>query len=508
MSDQLLLPLFVAATVVSLATSWVLVSRLERVGARLGLSEALLGMLAALAADSPEITAAVTATLGHQERIGAGVVIGSNVFNLAALLGITALVSGGIALHRRVIVLEGAVAVWVASVGVATVAGVVSATVGLLLVVALLVPYVVALGVSRERLRPFGLPVRWARWLSGAIVEEELELGVAIHPRPGRARDAVVAGAAVLVVVLTSVAMERSGSTLGARHGISPIVLGALILAAVTSLPNAVAAVYLGRRGRGAATLSTAMNSNALNVAVGLLLPAAIVGLGAPSRVGSLIALWYLGMTLLALGCTYVASGVTRSCGLLIICAYLAFAVMIASGGNASPHELLLWHATLGAGGIVAIGAGWLRRKRSRSEPPPANAPSADVQQLIHEPSRHGDHAGPRARRRPKALVSDWTVSGVWWFALAITTIIALADAALGHHVILIGLLIIGPCCALLTGRWMRTASIGTWGIALAVMLGVPDGIWGTWPHAAFIAAVVIVAAATTAAALVLESRR
>ena len=38
-----------------------LVARLERVGARLGLSEALLGLLAALAADTPEITSAVTA---------------------------------------------------------------------------------------------------------------------------------------------------------------------------------------------------------------------------------------------------------------------------------------------------------------------------------------------------------------------------------------------------------------------------------------------------------------
>ena len=54
-------------------------------GAGLGLSEAL-GMLAALAADAPEITAAVTALIHHDPHIGAGVVIGSNVFNLAALL--------------------------------------------------------------------------------------------------------------------------------------------------------------------------------------------------------------------------------------------------------------------------------------------------------------------------------------------------------------------------------------------------------------------------------------
>ena len=44
---------FAAGAVVSLATSWLLVSRLERVGERLGLSEALLGLGAALAADAP-----------------------------------------------------------------------------------------------------------------------------------------------------------------------------------------------------------------------------------------------------------------------------------------------------------------------------------------------------------------------------------------------------------------------------------------------------------------------
>jgi Ca2+/Na+ antiporter len=76
---------FAAGAVISLASSWLLVSRLERVGERLGFSEALLGMLAAIAADAPEITSSITALSSHQRTIGAGVVIGSNVFNLAAL---------------------------------------------------------------------------------------------------------------------------------------------------------------------------------------------------------------------------------------------------------------------------------------------------------------------------------------------------------------------------------------------------------------------------------------
>ena len=95
LSDPLLVVVFFAGAGVSLSTSWLLVSRLERIGARLGLTEGLLGLIAALAADAPELTAAVTALAGHQSRTGAGVVIGSNVFNLAALLGLSSIVEIG-----------------------------------------------------------------------------------------------------------------------------------------------------------------------------------------------------------------------------------------------------------------------------------------------------------------------------------------------------------------------------------------------------------------------------
>ena len=93
--------LFAAGVAVSLAASWLLVSRLERLGERAGFSEAWLGLVAALAADAPEITSAVTALARGQASVGAGVIIGSNVFNLAALLGLAAVVAGRIAFHRR-----------------------------------------------------------------------------------------------------------------------------------------------------------------------------------------------------------------------------------------------------------------------------------------------------------------------------------------------------------------------------------------------------------------------
>jgi cation:H+ antiporter len=330
MPSALLAVLFAAAAAVSLATSWLLVSRLERVGARLGLSEALLGMLAALAADAPEITSAVSAMLAHKTKIGAGVVIGSNVFNLAALLGVSAMIAGAIALHRRVILVEGVVALGIGAACLLAVVGALAPPIGLAVALALLLPYLVVLGVPHNRLSRAGLPDAWASWLAGAVLEEEAELLPAIHPRRGGGRDALLAALAVAVVVGASVAMERTASTLGERMAMPQIVVGALVLAGVTSLPNAVAAVYLARRGRGSATLSTAMNSNALNVVAGLLLPAAVAGIGVASGQATLVAAWYVGLTAFALAGAYRSRGLHRGSGALIVGAYLVFAVTLA----------------------------------------------------------------------------------------------------------------------------------------------------------------------------------
>ena len=316
---------FVLAAAISLGASWRLVVSLERVGARIGLSEALLGLLAALAADAPEITSAVTALVRHDPHVGAGVVIGSNVFNLAALLGLSAVVAGEIALHRRVLELGGAVAVWIAAAALLVVAGACSPLAGLLLVLAVLVPYVTVLALRDEQLARIRLPAAWTSWLVAAISEEELELEVAIHPRRGGVRDALAAAAAVAVVVAASIEMEHGATALGTRWGVASILVGALVLAVVTSLPNAVAAVYLAMRGRGAAVLSTALNSNALNILAGMLLPATILGAGSPSGQTTFIAASLLAMTALALALAYVGRGLRRSVGLAIITAYAVF---------------------------------------------------------------------------------------------------------------------------------------------------------------------------------------
>ena len=327
--ESLLVGRFILGAAVSLGVSWLLVVRLERIGARLGFSEALLGMLAAVAADAPEITTAVTALIEHHGRIGAGVAIGSNLFNLAALLGLAALVAGRLTLHRRVVAMDGTVAMWVATLGLLVVLGAVAPVLGLVIALALFVPYLFALSSTGRRLLAVRVPGHWVAWLEAAVAEAEVELEESIHPRAGGIRDAVEAVVATVVVVVASVVMEHAASSLGRQHHVPDIVIGGLVLAAVTSLPNAVAGIYLARRGRDAAALSTALNSNAINLMAGLLLSGALLGLGAPSGPGRLVAIWNVALTAVVIAGAYRWSGLSRRAGVFVIGAYLAFVVVL-----------------------------------------------------------------------------------------------------------------------------------------------------------------------------------
>jgi hypothetical protein len=69
-----------------------------------------------------------------------------------------------------------------------------------------------------------------------------------------------------------------------------------------------------------------------LNAVGGLLIPASILGLGSPSAETRLVAFAYGALTVLALICAFLDSGLRRAAGAAIIIAYGAFAVVLIAG--------------------------------------------------------------------------------------------------------------------------------------------------------------------------------
>jgi hypothetical protein len=344
------------------------------------------------------------------------------------------------------------------------------------------VPGTAVLGMRRARLARLRLPAGWASWLAAAVHEEEAELAAAIRPRRGTWKDGLAAAAALAAVVGASIVMEQAATVLGRGYQVADIITGAL--AVVTSLPNAVAAVYLARRGRGAAVLSTALNSNAINVTAGLLIPASLTGLRSGSGQDTLVAAWYAGLTLLALAFAWRDHGLDRMPGIVIIAGYAAFAtaliISVSHGGVSLPTAVVPAAAILAAGALL----------------------------LTWRAGRGTLAVGPGRWWRRESLLPGWSAGRLWALSLAACCAVAACDAASGPHLILIGLVITGPCGALLTGRWAPTAAAGGLALALAVILGVPDQIFATITQYAFLAAVAPVTVTATVSTAILQRHR
>jgi cation:H+ antiporter len=331
MSVGVAVPVFCVSLVASLVSSLFFARKLDQLSERLGVSEGLHGILTALGADAPEISTAITALVSSHSRLGVGVVIGSNVFNLAALLGLSALVAGHVRIHRHGLLLNGGVALLVTGLAAALVLGGLGALAVTLLLFAVLIPYVVVLSIRPARIRRLVPGRRLGHFLTIAVREEIQDLRTDEATSKASIADVVALAPSLAVVVLSSIGMVRAATDLGHRWGISDLVIGTLVLASLTSLPNLLTAVRLALHGRGSAVVSEALNSNSLNVIAGLALPGIALSLTSASGLEMFSVWWLVGMTLFAVALTYVGEGLRRLGGASVVLLYAAFAAVLGS---------------------------------------------------------------------------------------------------------------------------------------------------------------------------------
>lgn len=323
-STGVAIAVFLAGLALSLGASEVLVLGLARLGVKLGLAAGLLGLLVALGADAPEICSAVTALLSGARDVGVGVILGSNLFNLAALLGLSAVIAGRLSFRRVLLTLDGGVALaatgviaWLLYAGLRPV-------LALLLLAPIFLPYLYLLAAQPRQVERLRLPSRLRHRL--ALVAQ------LVHPDPGIDESVPASWAPVwwlapgmLAIVGGSYLMVTMALTLADRWHVARPFLGTVVLAAVTSLPNAYAAVRLALRHNGPAVVSEAFNSNTVNLVAGIGLPALIIGgISTGQGEGTDLA-WLLGLTGLVLLLGYRLRGLTRISGVVIIASYLLF---------------------------------------------------------------------------------------------------------------------------------------------------------------------------------------
>jgi len=286
---------------VTLAAAAFFARRLDRVGLSLGLPETLLGLLTALAADAPEVSSAIAALIRGAHDVGVGVVLGSNVFNLAAMIGLGAILAGRVKIRREALAVEGAVGVAATLVVGLLILEVLGAWVTLVLLAVVLVPYL-------------ALFFRGGKRPDHELAHGERVLVPALTLIP-----------ALVVIVAGATGMVDAALRISDRWDVPDVIVGIVVLAILTSLPNAFTAIRLALQGRGSAVVSETLNSNTVNLVFGVSIPAFFIAVGSTSALTGFDLGWLLLMTAFVLAALARPRGVGRSEGAAILLLYAVF---------------------------------------------------------------------------------------------------------------------------------------------------------------------------------------
>jgi cation:H+ antiporter len=310
---------WVAGLAVALYAAEHLVRHVTRLGSTWALSAGLVGFMVALGADGPEVTSAIVALGQGSTDVGLGVIVGSNIFNFAGLLGLAAVVAGRIRTGAYRLTLDGGVNALLTLIVLAAIAFR-SLTLPLVaLGVLVLLLYVLALGAGRSRV------LHLLHREPGPESPRDEPDAVEPIESGSEARVVVLAALCVVAIIVGSVALVQASLTLGPELGVPPGIVGTFVLAIATSLPNAWATVSLARKGHAAAAISSTFNSNSINLAIGACLPSLFVSLHVSHTTRVLDVPWLLLMTAVSLILVATRLTLTRVEGSVLIAMYAAF---------------------------------------------------------------------------------------------------------------------------------------------------------------------------------------
>ena len=355
---------FVAGLVLLVVGAEALVRGAKRLAAALGISPLVIGLtVVAFGTSAPELAVSVGSAFSGQASIAVGNVVGSNIFNVLFILGVSALVVPLVVSQQLVrldvplmIVLSGVVWLLALDGGFGRIDGA--------LLVTGLVVYVVFL-------------VRQSRRESAAVeAEYAREFGAREPAEPVNwFRDIAFVAFGLALLVLGAHWLVNAAVAFARYLEVSELVVGLTIVAAGTSLPEVVTSLVAAVRGERDIAVGNVVGSNLFNL-MGVL---GVTSLVAPDGVPVTSAVLgfdlpvMIAVALATLPIFFTGGVISRLEGLLLLAyyaAYTAYVVLAASQHDALAGfsaVMLLFVIPLTATGLVIVGLQELRRRRKSS---------------------------------------------------------------------------------------------------------------------------------------------
>ena len=337
MAEALLSLAAILASVFLLAivTEKFFIPSLDAISTRLKLSDEVAGAsLMAIGSSAPELAIALMALFtagGAHSDVGIGAIVGSAVFNILVITGVSAVVAGGLQIHifavGRDIIYYLISILYLGLVffdGHVSLAEAVLGLVGYAGYMALLIVWGNLAGDAEDAADAAVAAAEpaAAQKIAGWRHLEALIVAALRRITGAPQRNFVWAFAvSIALIVALSYVLVESTIVFSAGIGIPPVIVALTLLAAGTSAPDLMASVDVAREGRGGMAVANAVGSNTFDLLVGLALP------------------WTIALTLLGLSGINVGTGdLWISIGILVATT-LILAVFLTSKRELSQRE-------------------------------------------------------------------------------------------------------------------------------------------------------------------------
>lgn len=286
----------------------------------LRVSTAVIGLtVVAMGTSTPELAVSLLAALQGKSDIAVANVVGSNIFNVVAILGVSALVVP-LVVHMTAVRLEWPVMA-IVSLQFLLLArdGALDRLEGAFFLVALVAFTAYMVHLARRDLSAADADTIAASVESWTVRGRRLALDLGL----------VIGG--LLILVAGAQLLVRGATTLALAAGVSERVVGLTIVAAGTSMPELAASLVAAWRKQADIALANVIGSNIFNIA-GIL---GVVALITPQRVHPVIVAsdvwWMVGIALLLFPVMRSGMRIGRREGALLLAVYGVYLVMLAA---------------------------------------------------------------------------------------------------------------------------------------------------------------------------------
>ena len=321
------------------------------IGRRIGLSGLLVGLtVVALGTSSPEVAVSIGASLADRGSIAVGNVVGSNIFNVLVVLGLSSLVLPMV-VERQLVKLDVPIMVALSFVPMLLAwDGAISRAEGGVLLI-LLVCYLVMLGFL--------------------ALAERIEMPDAKLPKRSESipLNLVLIAAGILGLVVGGNLLVAGASNIARAMGVSELVIGLTLIAAGTSLPELATSIVAALKGERDMAVGNVVGSNIFNLLAVLGAAAVVREVPVPPGVLRFDFPVMIAVAVMCLPVFFTGGRINRLEGGMLVFFYVLYMVYL--GLDASNHALSDEYGRMVVSVVVPLtiltmAIGWFRARAER----------------------------------------------------------------------------------------------------------------------------------------------